>query len=164
MSAAQPEPEPARLPEPAAAPEDAVLKLARAHLRFGWIALLVFVTFGAALEALHAWKSVAYLGVGHETRRLMWTLAHAHGVGLGLLHLGFAATLELGFSELSARLERAARLLRWASVFLPVGFFLGGVTTYDGDPGAGVWLVPIGALLLWSAILLVAMELAAAKR
>src|SRR6187401_2755242 len=89
--------------DPASA-HDTVLELARAHLRFGWIALLVFVTLGAVLEALHAWKSVAYLGVGHETRRLMWTLAHAHGVGLGLLHLGFAATLKVGFEVLTQRL------------------------------------------------------------
>ena len=25
---------------------------------------------------------------------------------------------------------------------------MGGLLTYDGDPGTGVWLVPIGALLM----------------
>ena len=136
-----------------------LLALARAHLRFGWIALLVFATLGAVLEALHAWKSGAYLGVGNEVRRLMWTLAHAHGIGLSLVQLGFAATVKIGFEVESRRLLRAGQLLRWATVLLPAGFFLGGVAPYEGDPGVGVILAPLGALLAWSAILLVALEL-----
>ena len=64
-------------------------RIVQAHLRSAWLGLLVFVTFGIALELLHAFKSEAYLGVHNETRRLMWTLAHAHGVGLSLVHLGF---------------------------------------------------------------------------
>ena len=147
---------------PAGAP--APLDLVRRHLRFGWIALLVFATFGAVLEALHAFKSPAYLGVGNEMRRLMWTLAHAHGIGLSILQLVFAATLKLGFDASTPRLARASSWLRWSTVFLPGGFFLGGVAPYEGDPGVGVWLAPIGALLVWSAILLVALELTAAKR
>jgi hypothetical protein len=133
--------------------------LARAHLRFAWIALLVFATLGAVLEALHAWKSVAYLGVGNEVRRLMWTLAHAHGVGLSLLHMGFAATLKLGLRKPTGRLALAARLLRWATVLLPAGFFLGGFGTYEGDPGIGIALAPFGVFALWTSVLLVALEL-----
>lgn len=155
MDAEQPELQPA----PAAS-----IELARAHLRFGWIALLVFATLGLVLEAAHAWKSSAYLGVGNEMRRLMWTLAHAHGIGLSFLHFGFAGTLKLVFETTAPRLDLAGRFLRWATVLLPGGFFLGGVTTYAGDPGVGVWLAPVGALLLWSCILLVALELVAAKR
>jgi hypothetical protein len=141
-----------------------VLGLARAHLRFGWIALLVFATLGVVLEALHAFKSGAYLGVGNEMRRLMWTLAHAHGIGLSLLHVGFAATLRIGFDAVSPRGTLASQLLRWATLLLPGGFFLGGVAPYEGDPGVGVWLAPVGAAVLWTAILLVALELVAAKR
>jgi hypothetical protein len=141
-----------------------VLALARAHLRFGWIALLVFATLGVVLEALHAFKSGAYLGVGNEMRRLMWTLAHAHGIGLSLLHVGFAATLKVGFDAISSRGTLASQLLRWATLLLPGGFFLGGVAPYEGDPGVGVWLAPVGAAVLWTAILLVALELVAAKR
>lgn len=133
--------------------------LARAHLRFAWIALLVFATLGAVLEALHAWKSAAYLGVGNEVRRLMWTLAHAHGVGLSLLHMGFAATLKLGLRKPTGRVALAARLLRWSTVLLPAGFFLGGIGTYEGDPGIGIALAPFGVLALWSSVLLIALEL-----
>jgi hypothetical protein len=120
----------------------------RLHLRFGWIGLLVCALLGILLEVLHAWKSPAYLGVGNETRRLMWTLAHAHGIGLSLVHLGFAATLNLVASSALPKLELASRALSWASVLIPLGFFLGGTVTYEADPGVGVFLVPFGALAL----------------
>jgi hypothetical protein len=125
---------------------------ARPHLLFGWIGLLVFVLLGILLEALHAWKSPAYLGVGNETRRLMWTLAHAHGVGLSLVHLGFAATLGLVTEAALPKLELASRALGWASVLIPLGFFLGGTVTYEADPGIGVFLVPFGAVALLIAL------------
>jgi len=63
------------------------------HLRFGWWSLLVFLTLGIALDAMHGFKLGWYLDTVNETRRLMFTLAHAHGTLLGLIHLGFAATL-----------------------------------------------------------------------
>jgi hypothetical protein len=151
------EPEPST-PEPAASARDSQLVAAgsapapaarvRLHLRFGWIGLLVFVLLGIALEGLHAWKSPAYLGVGNETRRLMWTLAHAHGVGLSLVHLAFAATLGLVPGAAVPKLELASRALSWAAVLIPLGFFLGGTVTYEADPGVGVFLVPLGALAL----------------
>lgn len=131
----------------------------RRHMRVGWIALLVFVTLGTTLEALHAFKSGAYLGVGNETRRLMWTLAHAHGIGLSLVHIGFGATLRALFHAFSERLALAGRLLTWGTVLLPGGFMLGGVVTYGGDPGVGVFLVPVGALLIWISVLLVALAI-----
>src|SRR5688572_24062207 len=70
--------------------EDPMAMVVRRHLRFGWFSLLVFLTLGLMLEALHGFKVQAYLNVMNETRRLMWTLAHAHGAMLGLAHLGFA--------------------------------------------------------------------------
>ncbi|HKU39653.1 MAG TPA: hypothetical protein VJR89_15945 [Polyangiales bacterium] len=126
--------------------------LSRIHLRFGWLGLLVFAVLGIALEGLHAWKSSAYLGVGQETRRLMWTLAHAHGIGLSLVHLGFAATLGISSEAARGRLQLASQALRWSSVLIPLGFFAGGVVTYEGDPGVGVFLVPLGAVALLVAL------------
>ncbi|MBM3770941.1 MAG: hypothetical protein FJW27_06570 [Acidimicrobiia bacterium] len=116
------------------------------HLRFGWWSLALFATLGFALELLHGFKIGLYLDVGNETRRLMWTLAHAHGTLLSLIHLFFALTVRA--SDLpSARLGRSSSALVAASVLLPGGFFLGGVQFYAGDPGVGVALVPIGAVL-----------------
>ena len=41
-------------------------------------------------------------------------------------------------------------LLIAASVLLPGGFFLGGCFIYESDPGLGIWLVPVGALCLFT--------------
>ena len=127
--------------------------LARRHLLFGWWSVFAFATLGLTLETLHGFKVAAYLDVSNETRRLMWTLAHAHGTLLGLIHLAFALSLP--------RLEGAnqrltSRALVAASVLLPGGFFLGGVRFYAGDPGMGVALVPVGAVLLLTAVWLIA--------
>jgi hypothetical protein len=43
-----------------------------------------------------------------------------------------------------------------ASLLIPGGFFLGGVVIYAGDPGLGIVLVPVGALLLFTAVFLTA--------
>lgn len=119
------------------------------HLRFGWSGLLVFAILGVALEVLHAWKVGAYLGVNHETRRLMWTLAHAHGIGLSLLQIAFAASLQLMATPPSVL---TSRLLNAATALVPLGFFLGGVNTFEADPGFGILLVPVGALALLVAL------------
>lgn len=136
----------------------------RTHLRFGWTGLLVYALLGIGLEALHAWKSAAYLGVGNETRRLMWTLAHAHGVGLSLVHLGFAATLNSVAATERPKLAFASRAFCWASLLIPLGFFLGGTVTYEADPGLGVLLVPVGAVLLLFALARIVWVLFSAPR
>jgi len=126
--------------------------LVRRHLRIGWLAILVFLSLGIVLEALHGFKVDAYLNVANETRRLMWTLAHAHGVLLGVLHLGFAFTLrELDATSL-AWPRTPSLCLSGATVLLPLGFLLGGAVTYGGDPGVGILLVPVGAALLFAAV------------
>src|SRR6516162_5777746 len=66
---------------------------ARRHLRIGWWSVLVFLTLGIALELLHGFKAGWYLDVSNSTRRLMFTLAHAHGTLLGLLNIAFAVSL-----------------------------------------------------------------------
>lgn len=130
--------------------------LTRRHLRFGWWTLLFFLTLGLGLEALHGFKVGLYLDVSNETRRLMWTLAHAHGTLLALVNLGFAFTVRL-VPEWAAR-ERgvASACLRGSTLLIPAGFFLGGVFIYSGDPGVGIVLVPIGGLLLLIAVFLTA--------
>src|SRR5438132_7559236 len=100
---------------------------ARRHLRFGWWSLLVFATLGLVLESLQGFKVRAYLDVSNETRRLMWTLAHAHGTLLSLLNVVVGLSIQLA-PELGARhrgLMSAALLA--ATVLIPGGFFLGGI-------------------------------------
>ena len=62
-------------------------------------------------------------------------------------------------AELTSHRGMVSPLLISASVLLPGGFFLGGCFIYAGDPGLGVWLVPVGALCLFTCVLLMAIGL-----
>jgi hypothetical protein len=124
-------------------------------IRFGLWALLAYLTLGLALEALHGFKVAWYLEF--ETRRLLWTLAHAHGVLVSVLTIGFG--LMLARTGDAAPWQRAvAGCLMAALVLLPGGFLLGGIFIYGGDPGPGVLLSPIGGALLFAAVLLAAIR------
>ena len=118
------------------------------HLALGWWSVFVFGALGLTLETLHGLKVGAYLDVANDTRRLMWTLAHAHGTLVGLVHIAFAASLP-SLPHLSARHRRlVSQALVATTLLLPGGFFLGGVRFYSGDPGMGIALVPVGAVML----------------
>ena len=133
------------------------------HLSVGWWALLAFLSAGAALEALHGFKAGFYLDAGNETRRLLWTLAHAHGTLLAILNVVFAATLRAAPGWSGPSRATASRCLIGALLLLPLGFLLGGAFPHGGDPGLGVALVPPGALLLFVAVLLTARGVGAAR-
>src|SRR5438045_6431874 len=62
------------------------------NLRFGWWWLLVFLSLGGALEALHGFKIGWYVDVGNDMRRLMFTLGHAHGTALALVNIAAGLT------------------------------------------------------------------------
>ena len=126
--------------------------LALFHLRIGWWLLLVFVVLGVVLESLHGFKVAWYLNVGQESRRLLWRLSHANGTFLALVNIGFAATVWIRGQEATSRLMVASRCLLAASVLVPAGFFWGGTTLYGNDPGVGIILLPIGAVLLIVAV------------
>ena len=129
---------------------------ARRHLRFGWWSLLVFATLGLVLESLHGFKVSAYLDVSNETRRLMWTLAHAHGTLLSMVHVLFGLSVRVAPEMGIRNRPLISRCLIGASVVLPGGFFLGGIGSYGGDPGVGVLFVPVGAAALLIALFLLA--------
>jgi hypothetical protein len=135
----------------------------RRHLRFGWWSLLVFLTLGFVLELLHGFKVGFYLDVSNETRRLMWTLAHAHGALLGLVHVLFGLSVRAAPEMVTASMGTISRSLVGASVLLPGGFFLGGVMFYSGDPGLGIAVVPVGGGLLMIAVYLIARAAAAIR-
>ena len=131
-------------------------RLARRHHVIGWWALLLFVALGLGLETLHGFKADLYLDPANRIRRLMWTLAHAHGTLLAVVNIAFAA----GLAEFGRWTERGLKLASFflidALVLLPAGFFLGGVRPSEVDPSTGVLLVPVGALLLLAAVALIA--------
>lgn len=137
------------------------MNLSDRHLRHGWWSLFIFLTLGVLLETLHGFKIGWYLDADAEMRRLMFTLAHAHGTLLALVNIAVGLTLRgvAGFE-----LARAPSLaLRWGSSLLPAGFFLGGIIIHDGDPGLAVLLVPVGALMLLYGVFVIARTLGKLK-
>ncbi len=138
-----------------------IKKNAHRNLRFGWWSLLVFLSLGGALETLHGFKIGWYVDVGNETRRLMFTLGHAHGTLLALINIAAGLTAR-NVDRFELR-SSASFALIWAAILLPAGFFLGGIVIYDGDPGLGVWLVPVGAILLFYSVARIALDLSKRK-
>src|SRR5262245_27269958 len=138
-------------------------RLARRHHLIGWWGLLVFLCLGIGLETMHGFKVGYYLDPAHRWRRLLWTLAHAHGTLLGLVHVAFAAGLERFGAWGERRLKLASFFLIDALLLLPAGFFLGGVGHSEVDPSPGILLVPLGAALLLAAVGLIALAATAGE-
>ena len=133
-----------------------VVDYTRRHLRLGWWSMLIFATLGLVLESLHGFKVRAYLDVSNETRRLMWTLAHAHGTLLAILNIVFGLSLRVVPELTTSRLAFVSSALAGATIVMPAAFFLGGMVFYGGDPGLGILLLPVGAFLLLAAIFWIA--------
>src|SRR5258708_38421581 len=117
------------------------------NLRFGWWSLLVFLSLGGVLDTLRGFKVGWYVDVGNEMRQLMFTLAHAHGSALALVNIVAGLTAR-SVEQFEIR-PSVSFCLIWAGLLFPVGFFLGGVVSYGGDPGRGFWLGPVVALMLF---------------
>lgn len=121
------------------------------HERLGWLWIAGFAAAGLVLETLHGLKAPLYLDPEAAPRRLLWTLAHAHGVLLGLVNLGFAATLRARPAWDGSTRRSASWLMVVASALLPAGFALGGVWIHGGDPSPWVLLTPVGGAALVAA-------------
>ncbi len=138
------------------------------HMVIGWWSLLIFVALGLVLESMHGFKVAWYVNSGEpETTRLMMRLAHAHGTFLSLVHLAFAWTVSQATGFQGRSRSVASRSVQAAGILVPAGFLLAGLPGFvktgglrlgvlGGDPGLGIVLVPIGALLLILALYLVA--------
>ena len=120
-----------------------VSPLIRRHLRFGWWALFVFLVLGLGLEGLNGFKVDWYLAVSNEARR------HTINIAFALVVPHLTAGSEQRFRWISG-------CLLAATVLLPAGFLVGGLFIHAGDPGLGIVLVPLGALVMGVAALLVA--------
>lgn len=133
-------------------PEPNLLKAISFSSKFGWWSLLSFVILGVILESLHGFKSQWYLNVSNETRRFMLTLGHAHGGLLAIINIAYAICLKLGFYPNLKNPMTVSLILSIASLLIPLGFITGGIWNYGSDPGPGIILVPVGALLLITGI------------
>jgi hypothetical protein len=126
-------------------------RLALLHRRFGWTALLLWMCGGLALELFHGLKLGGYLL--DPLRRELWTLAHFHGALLAVVNLAYVRWAEAPGLPPAQRVG-ASRALIAGSVLLPLGFLLGGAWHYEGDPGLGILLAPIGGLVLLYAVVI----------
>ncbi|PYL62007.1 MAG: hypothetical protein DMF24_05445 [Verrucomicrobia bacterium] len=102
-------------------------QLAERNLHFGWWSLLIFLSLGAVLETLQGFKIGWYVDVGNETRRLMFTLAHAHGTLLAVVNIAAGLTVRI-VDRFTLRPSVSVALI-WAAILLPAGFFLGGIVS-----------------------------------
>jgi len=128
-------------------------------IRQGWISLAAWIVFGLLIEGLTGFRSPVLLD--DSTRREMFRLAHAHGTLLNLVLIAAAICAKLDL----VRLGPIASLgLRSAVVLLPAGFLLAGIWHFKDDPGLGILLVPIGAVLLLAVALGIAFSVESLKR
>jgi hypothetical protein len=116
--------------------------------RLGWTSLLVWAVIGLALESANGLKLAPYLD--DALARELLTLAHAHGVGLAIVTLLIA---EHGLPRVAeGRHAVVVRATAFAALAIPLGFALAAPGHPEGDPGLPIWIVPVGALALLSAL------------
>jgi hypothetical protein len=101
---------------------------------------------------MHGLKLDFYLDVRNDSRRLMWTLAHSHGTLFSIINIVFALTLSVLGEKYSHGLQFVSWMLLGAISLMPIGFFAGGLWLTGAEPGVGVFLVPVGALMLLLAV------------
>ena len=126
-------------------------RFARVHVLVGCALLFFLLSLGVVLQVTHGLNIRWYLS--EETRRMLWTLAHAHGTLLAIVHIVFGTTVATFPQWSTSSRSLASRALLGAAVLIPGGFFLGGFFFVGGDPGLGILVLPAGALLLFLAVL-----------
>jgi len=120
--------------------------------RVGWSSLLLWACVGLGLESAHGLKLASYLDDA-LTRELL-TLAHAHGVGLAIVSIVVG---ELGLARVpESRRSFVASCTVFAALAIPLAFALSSIGHPEGDPGIAIWIVPLGALALICALVVVA--------
>src|SRR5437868_15274796 len=90
-------------------------------------------------------------------RRLMFTLAHAHGTALALVNI--VAGLTARNVERFELRPAVSFCLICAGLLFPLGFFLGGVLSYCGYPRLGIMLAPTAAPMSFYSLALTASTL-----
>ena len=111
--------------------------------RQAWLGLAFWLAFGLLIEGLIGLRSPVYLQ--DPVRRELLRLAHAHGTILSLLLLIANLYIQKG---LNAPPKLAVVALRAGVFVMPIGFLLGGIWHYESDPGIGIFLAPVGGLLI----------------
>jgi len=144
--------------QPSSSESPAWSTLASRHQVWGWRLLLLFLFLGMVLDGMHGFKVGFYLDPQNRMRRELWTLAHAHGTLVAVVHLLYSFSITMNWWANGRRAKLASNMLFAAALLLPGGFFLGGIAPSEGDPWIGVWAVPVGGLFLLSAVFLATLE------
>ena len=108
-----------------------------------WLSIALWMSFGLLLEAWIGYRVPAYLS--DDLRREIFRLAHTHGALLNIVLLLAALCLDRG---LVSAAKPALWSLRLGAILMPLGFLLGGIWHTEGEPGLGVWLAPLGGILV----------------
>lgn len=108
-----------------------------------WLGIGLWMLFGLLVEGLIGFRAPAYMT--DEVRRELFRLAHAHGTLLNLMIL--AAYLFLQNSSIVVP-NAAIISMRAGVVLMPLGFLLGGIWHYGSDPGLGIFLAPVGGIMV----------------
>lgn len=111
--------------------------------RQAWLGLAFWLSLGLLLEGLIGFRAPVYLQ--DPLRRELFRLAHAHGAILSLVLLIAVLCIERG---LTSPPKMGILSLRVGVVAMPIGFLLGGIWHYESDPGMGIFLAPLGGLLV----------------
>ena len=118
-----------------------------------WWGLAFWLAFGLLIEGLIGFRTPLYLQ--DPVRREMFRLAHAHGTVLSLLLLIANIYIQKG---LTAPPAAAVWSLRLGILLMPTGFLLGGIWHHESDPGIGVFLAPLGGVMIIFGVAAIAMS------
>ena len=123
----------------------------RCSLKLGLVGLFTYMGLGLLLEFLLFLDAPFYVNDGFLRR--LWNLAHAHGTLAWLVYLVYFRVVDE--FEMPDALRRAGQISCAAgATLLPLGFLLGAISHGDDRPSWPIGLVPIGGILLATAILL----------
>jgi hypothetical protein len=107
-----------------------------------WLGIAVWMSFGLLLESLIGYRVPLYLN--DDLRRELFRLAHTHGASLNMVLLLAAICIERGLAAGNI----AIWALRLGVIIMPLGFLLGGIWHTESDPGIGIFLSPLGGVLV----------------
>lgn len=118
-----------------------------------WASIALWMSFGLLLESFIGYRIPSYMN--DELRRELFRLAHSHGALLNIILLLAAICVRL---EMVPASKLALWPLRIGVVLMPVGFLLGGIWHTESEPGLGIFLAPLGGVLMIFGVVSVAIS------
>lgn len=118
-----------------------------------WASIAAWMSFGLLLEGLIGYRIPGY--VNDEMRRELFRLAHSHGALLNIILLLVVICVRM-------QIVTASKIALWALrigvIMMPVGFMLGGIWHTESEPGIGIFLAPLGGIMVIFGVISVAIS------